>query len=332
MTDVTAASLTFLPWVRQGVAAAINTPDTLGRIRGVIDLTAGVKVNGATTPSVTMPVRLRGPADVVGIDPNQVIRTDPHPGSSDFEPNCFPCVEFDRPDFPWLFTPASAGANARLRPWLCLIVVRKQSGVTLGTRVDVPLAVLEIQSPARPADELPDLSESWAWAHAQAAAADSSASKVRAALGGAPELSLSRLLCPRLLAPDTDYVACLVPSFELGRRAGLGMTIRDEEVLSDAALAPAWSLSPAPARVLLPVYHHWEFHTGKGGDFESLAAKLRPRAVPDGFARRPIDISHPGFTPAPAEGARLDLAGALQPIGSSTQPDTWNAAEALEFR
>jgi hypothetical protein len=61
MTDVTAASLTFLPWVRQGVAAAINTPDTLGKIRGVIDLTAGVKVNGATTPSVTMPVRLRGP-------------------------------------------------------------------------------------------------------------------------------------------------------------------------------------------------------------------------------------------------------------------------------
>ena len=133
MTDVTAASLTFLPWVRQGVAAAINTPDTLGKLRGVIDLTAGVKVNGATTPSVTMPVRLRGPADVVGIDPNQVIRTDPHPGTSDFEPNCFPCVEFDRADFPWLFTPASAGANAKLRPWLCLVVVRKRDGITLTT-------------------------------------------------------------------------------------------------------------------------------------------------------------------------------------------------------
>jgi hypothetical protein len=45
MTDVTAASLTFLPWVRQGVAAAINTPDTLARQRGVVDLNAGIKVN-----------------------------------------------------------------------------------------------------------------------------------------------------------------------------------------------------------------------------------------------------------------------------------------------
>jgi hypothetical protein len=220
MTDVTAASLTFLPWVRQGVAAAINTPDTLGKLRGVIDLTAGVKVNGATTPSVTMPVRLRGPADVVGIDPNQVIRTDPHPGTSDFEPNCFPCVEFDRADFPWLFTPASAGANAKLRPWLCLVVVRKQDGITLTTTPDSPLPVLQIAASILPASELPDLGECWAWAHAQAAGDDSSEGAVRNALNGSPDRSLSRLICPRILAPNTDYMACVVPTFDFGRRAG----------------------------------------------------------------------------------------------------------------
>jgi hypothetical protein len=109
-----------------------------------------------------MPVRLRGPADVVGIDPNQVIRTDPHPGTSDFEPNCFPCVEFDRADFPWLFTPASAGANAKLRPWLCLVVVRKQDGITLTTTPDSPLPVLQIAASILPASELPDLGECWA--------------------------------------------------------------------------------------------------------------------------------------------------------------------------
>ena len=59
------------------------------------------------------------------------MRTDPRPDTSDFEPNCFPSIEFDRPDFPWLFTPARANANAQLRPWLCLVVVRKQDGVQL---------------------------------------------------------------------------------------------------------------------------------------------------------------------------------------------------------
>src|SRR5262245_30134140 len=129
------ASLTFLPWVRQGVAAAIATVDTLGpQQAGVIDLTAGLTVNDS--PTLPVSVRLRGPADVVGIDANQIVRLDPRPGTSDFEPTYFPCIEFDRADFPWLFTPASADSNAKLRPWLALVVVRKQAGVTLGTAVD----------------------------------------------------------------------------------------------------------------------------------------------------------------------------------------------------
>ncbi len=34
----------------------------------------------------------------------------------------------------------------------------------------------------------------------------------------------ARLLCPRYLEPDTPYLACLVPSFEAGRLAGLGLS------------------------------------------------------------------------------------------------------------
>ena len=230
MTDVTAASLTFLPWVRQGVAAAINTPDTLGASSAASSISppASRSTERPRAASVTMPVRLRGPADVVGIDPNQIIRTDPHPGTSDFEPNCFPCVEFDRPDFPWLFTPASAGANAKLRPWLCLVVVRKQDGVTLTSTPNSPLPVLQIAASILPASELPDLGECWAWAHAQAAGDDSSEGAVRNALNGSPDRSLSRLICPRILAPKTDYMACVVPTFDLGRRAGLGIAIQDK--------------------------------------------------------------------------------------------------------
>ena len=220
-TTVPDANLSFLPWVRQGAAAAISTVDTLGAAqRAVADLTAALAVNDAPVPPIT--VRLRGPADVVGIDANQIVRMDPRPGSSDFEPNYFPCIEFDRADFPWLFTPARAEANARLRPWLCLIVVRKQDGVTLGSAPDSPLATLLIAAPANPAAELPDLRESWAWVHAQAAAPDNGAASVGAALGGAPQLSLSRLLCPRLLAPNTDYIACVVPRSSSAARAHSG--------------------------------------------------------------------------------------------------------------
>src|SRR5262245_3393563 len=156
------ANLSFLPWVRQGAATAIATADTLGsKQAAVADVSITLNVNNAPLPAV--PVRLRGPADVVGIDVHQVVRTDPRPGTADFEPNCFPSIEFDRADFPWLFTPARANTNAQLRPWLCLVVVRKQDGVQLTSTVDAPLPTLRIAAPAKPFTELPNLKDSFAW-------------------------------------------------------------------------------------------------------------------------------------------------------------------------
>jgi hypothetical protein len=328
------ANLSFLPWVRQGAAAAISTVDTLGPAQSAVaDLTAALAINSA--PALPISVRLRGPADVVGIDANQIVRMDPRPGSDDFEPNYFPCIEFDRPDFPWLFTPARAEANARLRPWLCLIIVRKQDGVTLGSTPDTPLATLLIATPANPAAELPDLRESWAWVHAQAAAPDNGAASVRAALGGAPQLSLSRLLCPRLLAPSTDYIACVVPTFELGRKSALGLPVTDADLIGANALAPAWSLATTPAQVLLPLLHHWEFRTGVGGDFESLARKLKPQPVPAGLGQRPLDISTPGFAlpVATAPGMTLGLEGALEPIDRDDNvPPAWPSGTQAPFQ
>jgi hypothetical protein len=329
------ANLSFVPWVRQGAAAAISTADTLGPAQqAVAELTAALAVNGAPVPSLT--VRLRGPADVVGIDVNQIVRMDPRPGSRDFEPNYFPCIEFDRADFPWLFTPARADANGRLRPWLCLIVVRKQEGVTLGSAPDSPLATLLISAPANAGAELPDLRESWAWVHAQAAASDSSAASVGAVLGGAPQLSLSRLLCPRLLSASTDYVACVVPTFEVGRKSALGLPVTDDDLVAANALAPAWSLAPSPpAQVLLPLLHHWEFRTGVGGDFESLARKLRPQPAPPELGRRPVDVSRPGFAlpAAVPPGTTLGLEGALEPIGvDDSAPPSWPAGTQAPYQ
>ncbi len=321
-TDTTTpvANLVFLPWVRQGAAGLIATADTLGAAQAAVaNLPAGLSINDGT-PSA-MPVRLCGPADVAGIDSRQVVRMDPRPGSSDFEPNYFPCIEFDRADFPWLFTPAKANTDARLRPWLVLVVVQAQDGVTMGGGADGTLPALRIAAPARPAVELPDLGESWAWAHAQAASGTPDAAAIGGALGGAPQLSLSRLVCPRLLAPATDYIACVVPAFEVGRRTGLGLPVTDADLVAATALAPSWSLADDPKDVELPMYLRWTFRTGAGGDFESLARQLVPQPAPTGLGQRPFAIDTPGFAlPAtfPA-GAALGLGGALQTLSA---PDT----------
>ena len=71
---------------------------------------------------VTHDVAVRGPGDVIGISASQVVRTDPIDGAVGVEPNYFAQIEFDRPDLPWLFTPAAA-VGERLRPWIVLVVV-----------------------------------------------------------------------------------------------------------------------------------------------------------------------------------------------------------------
>jgi len=307
MAVLTPANYVFLPWVRQGAASGIQTPDSLGVAdqAGVASATVKLRINN--TDDIERQVRLYGPGDVTGIDPQQVIRTEPLHLATDFEPNYFPAVEFDRPDFPWLFTPAKANDAGRLRPWICLVVAPKQEGVSLHVDRNLPLPKLEINE-----RELPDLSESWAWAHAQVVGSPSAKDLLEAALAGDPALTLSRLLCPRRLDPLTEYLACVVPTFELGRKAGLGLPI---ETADEQKLEPAWaSGTPSPRQRELPVYFHWEFRTGTGGDFEELARLLGPRQMPEEVGKRRMDISLPGFkiTPPLPTGTTLELEGALR--------------------
>src|SRR5256886_4134226 len=269
MTEID-ANLIFLPWVRRGAAAALLQPDTLGAGQpGLARTSASLQINSGR--NVSVPVTVMGPGHVTGLDTRQVIRTDPAPGSRSFEPNYFPLIEFDEPSLPWLFTPAGPDAQARLRPWLCLVVVRAQDGVSLEPSQPGALPMLRISAPATLAAELPDPAASWAWAHAQVTAdAGVGADHIPGLLAANPSGSLSRLVCPRMLQPGTNYLACVVPTFELGRQAGLGLPVGADDATQ---LAPSWGLTAQTAE--LPVYYSWQFATGPGGDFQSLALLLR---------------------------------------------------------
>jgi len=73
--------------------------------------------------------------------------------------------------------------------------------------------------------------------------------------------------------------------------------------------------------VTLPVYFHWEFRTGAGGDFESLVGLLKARDsrdMPPEVGKRRMDISQPGFRIAPPPPPALELEGALRVLNAPT--------------
>jgi hypothetical protein len=313
MTDT---RYTFISVVRMGAAKAIAETDTFDvSTKGRASFTAAFSVVGNTTNTpVSKSVRLHGPSDVLALDPRQVIRTEPKALTPNYEPNFFAAVEFDRPDFPWLMTPAretplQAGAtnpqtaSARLRPWIVLVAVRQQPGVTLTMPQGSTLPVLEITGPALVAEELQDLSDSWAWAHAQTLGAIDEA---ETALKDIPEHNCSRLLCPHRLKPLSSYIACVVPAFLLGKLTGLGLPVTDAD---EAKLEPAWQQSDASVK--LPVYFHFEFSTGPNGDFEALAELLAPHSLTASDVTIPFDIKHTNDSRLPTDSDDILLDGAL---------------------
>ncbi len=297
----------FLPWVKSGLGSAVTVKDDLSaNMSGRASFPVKFKVNNANEVSVDLEVY--GPGHVSGIDSHVIARTDPPNHSVNFEPNYFPSVEFNRADFPWLFTPALGGVNERLRPWLVLVVVKVQDGVSISFDKLKPLPVLHINGSDVIKKELPNLTESWAWAHAQTI----SDAKTSIAESLSPEspLSVSRLLCPIKLQAKTTYHACLVPAFDVGRKTGLGI----ELAVDEHTLRPAWTLAEdVPDEISLPVYYQWQFSTATGGDFESLVLKLKGRSLPEDVGLREMNVTKQAFD-IPAIGV-MNFPSALKPPG-----------------
>ncbi len=345
--DVRLGDYAFAPFVRDGLAAAITADppgaETRAKVRVSFEVAAS-DGSGATAP-VSRELTLYGPGDATGFDAaGQIIRREPVPGSRNFEETFLAHVEFDRPDFPWLFSPRAPRGD-RLDPWLALIVC--ESAVT---RVDAPANDL----PGRiwtKRGQLQSLEENWRFAHAQVVGAGRAGGGTGALIqrgGGADSVqsrlsaahapaNLSRILCPRRLEDGTSYVAALVPAFDCGVMIGLG--------IGGGSLAPAWTRaadgSDADGEIVLPYYDSWEFATAGDGDFRSLAEKIRGVAAPWSVGRRRIDMSQPGGDipglPAGAPGAVQILECALYspaqaPANAPLDPWPARQREALRVR
>jgi len=305
----TLAHYSLVSWVRRGLSSLIADAPTAY----YASLPVSLAVNGA---AVTAPrLRLLGPGDVTSLDARAVIRTDPRDGADAFEPNYLAMVELAVPDLPWMLTP-SAPADGRLRPWICLIVVPEAEGISITPRPG-GLAVLRLDAPADPRNELPDLDHIDAWAHAQVVG-DGDLSNI-----SPNAATLSRLIAPRELEPGRRYDACIVPTYRAGVDAGLGLPVDEHD------LAPAWDASTA-APFSLPVYYRFRFQTGPGGDFASLARKIRPPKEPLVVGTRPMDASAPGFGAAAAPGLTLGLEGALRAVDGGEDPWPAGAQAAYE--
>jgi len=315
---------TLFPTVRQGYRPDSEfSADGSVSGSGTAEVTLSVEGEGpagTTTEEVAMELDVYGPGEVTAIDTDQIVRMEPEPATTEFPPNHFPIVEFDSPQLPWLFSPERADDRGRNRPWLCLVVVpREASGIEPpGTGA---LPVLET-----PVAELPDPGETWAWAHAQLVGG----ADYEAEFSGSSTRTVSRLVCPRNLTPKTAYRACIVPTFEPGRRAGLGL---DPDAGSGTTVQFAWG---GDGSVRLPVYYHWEFTSAPRGDFESLARELEPRTFEGDVGFRTIDVSNPGPQRLkPGSGAGTDvgtvgIGGALKAIG--VDPDGYHASLVPELR
>jgi len=294
--SLTVGRYTFGAWLRKGISGAINEVDTLGSSGGAVKERASVPVDVTVNAlAVHKDFALLGPGDVIGINPQVVVRTEPRHWVTDFEPNYFAFVEFYDEDFIWRYTPARA-ADDRLRPWLALLVVKEDDPGRPGefTRNDrrLPLPSITVTSAAA----LPSPGQTWAWGHVHVNDGFDQATdfeRFLESLHNIDDPNADRIICrlasPRHFAPNTPYGAFVVPAFETGRLAGLG---QDPSAVD--AQQPSWA---GVAGVELPVYYEWRFRTGENEDFEELVKRLEPRPADPRGGGRPMDGEKPGGGP-----------------------------------
>jgi len=342
------ATYSFLPWLRQGLANTITAqdldPGVQTRATTHVQLTlSGDPVGGGAELTATLDrdVALYGPGDVIGIDPRAVIRTDPHNWITNFEGNYLAAIDFCDADFPWRYTPAAPDeAGLKLRPWVTLIVLAPtefDEGKDVGSR---PSPYISVSS----SSVFPPASELWAWAHVHVndllsgdpsllVAPDMTQvlPRLQSVVAASADAAYSRLLCPRRLADSSSYHAFVIPTFETGRLAGLGL---DPSGAPHATFSAWADYQNKPEPTHFPIYYRWFFGTGTAGDFEYLVDLLKPQPVDPRVGIRDIDVTDPGSglprITTPGLGGVLRLGGALQVPEADLDPAQIAQRQAFE--
>lgn len=318
---------TFLPWARQGLG---NRIAATGPLRASVPLQLELAVHQLDGADIkenlpTRNIQLYGPSDVIGLDTRAVIRTEPLDWITNFEPNYLAAIEFYDEDLPWRYTPTAPDtAGARLSPWIMLVALKENEEFDEGTDIsERPLPYITVKNNALQT-AFPNPSDLWAWAHVHVnrglTANDSEiiandrnvvAERLGAIVKENADLAYSRIVCPRRLEPNTTYHAFLLPVFESGRLAGLGL----DPSQAPNATASAWTSNGAE-KDNFPVYYRWQFRTGVIGDFEYLVRLLQPKPVDKRVGVRDMDVQRPGANVPgisdPQPHGVLQLGGALR--------------------
>jgi hypothetical protein len=342
------ATYTFLPWLRQGLSNSITQDETTANpaLRASVDVHLALRAQGiaAAVPDapVDRAVALFGPGDVLGIERRAIVKTEPRDWITNFEPNYLAHIEFYDEDFPWRYTPAHADRTThRHRPWIALVVLA-EGEFTDGNAAGKPLPFVDIAD----LTVLPAKEELWAWAHVHAnrnlAAGDTVivdsdgaaiAGRLEGVLAVDPDLAYSRIVCPRQLEANKAYHAFVLPTFETGRVAALGLDVAKV----DDAMRGAWEAHTERANLSgssFPYYYRWYFRTGNAGDFEYLVRLLKPQPMDARVGRREVDVQQPaiylnGIAGPDGDGV-LRLGGALKVPDEALTDDQRTEADRFE--
>ncbi|HYI09822.1 MAG TPA: hypothetical protein VEK57_12230 [Thermoanaerobaculia bacterium] len=318
------ANYSFLPWLRHGLANQIG-PDAFEGARATMNVSLrveGDRLDGTGTdvsPDVVQNVALFGPGDIQGIESRAIVRVEPRNWVTNFEPNYLPAIEFYDEDFVWRYTP-EAPVNGRLRPWLALVVLAEGEFEEGKNVKDKPLGYVDVKT----LDVFPSFDQLWAWAHVhvnrnliddKVVFDDMNVvlPRLQSVLQENPDHAYSRLVSSRRLLPKTGYHAFLMPAYESGRRAGLGL-----DPGGAGPTVSAWdSSSNGSEGSHFPYYYRWYFRTAEAGDFETLVRLLEPKPADFRVGTRDLDVQRPGIKirgveNKPELGGVLKLGGALR--------------------
>ena len=267
-----ANDFTLLPYARPGLMSTASAAANATRLN--LSFSARAKINGvAQGGAVSLGAQLRGPGDVIGFDSAMVVASDPDARSSAFEANYFPYVEFGSADFPWRFSLDLGVSDGRMQPWIALVVLQADEFELLPPANDLPGAIRVFN----PSQSLPPVADCVYAAHVHMDGAPTGAGAIASAVADGTIGTRSRLLAARKLEESTAYTMFIVPTYELGRLAGLGDTPTTNP--SDAG---AWTQSVGA--VDLPYYWSRRFVTNSGEDVEAMLRRLRAINAADNAA------------------------------------------------